>query len=259
MKWGLIMTADDTSGIMPVLSWVSGLSGTDLLGMVGVVIYVSAYFCLQTGLLKGDGYTFPLLNLVASLSILMSLSRDFNAYSATVEIAWSVISIIGLTRIYLVNRLIRLNDEESKVASILIHRLKKDRARKFLKLGRFEDAPTGTVIAQEGKPVQRFTVILGGHCRIVRGGVEVASLGVGALVGEMTYATGAPATATVLVDVPSRLFHIDSEILRQFLAHNPDIGLEMEMNSASDMRAKLSATTIKLSEQLPGAVVNVDK
>lgn len=245
------MAADGSSGIAGLLPWILGLSGADLLGMLGVLIYVSAYFCLQIGVLKGDGYTFPLLNLVASASILISLSQDFNAYSATVEIAWSAISIIGLTRIYLVHRLIQLNEEEGRVAGILIHRLKKDRARKFLKLGRFDNAPVGTVLAEEGKPVQNFTVLLGGRCRIERGGVEVASLGAGALVGELTYASGAPATASVFVDVPARLFQIDCEVLRRFLANNPDVEMEMELNSASDIREKLSATTMKLSTLQP--------
>lgn len=241
------MTADDSSGIASLLPWISGLSGVDLMGILGVLLYVSAYFCLQIGVLKGDGYTFPLLNLVASASILISLSQDFNAYSATVEIAWSVISIIGLTRIYLVHRLIQLNEEESKVAGILIHRLKKDRARKVLKLGRFEDVAAGTELAEEGKPVRNFTVILSGRCRIERDGTEIASIGAGALVGELTYATGAPATASVIVDVASRLFRIECDTLRQFLASNPDVAMEMELNSASDIRAKLSATTMKLS------------
>ena len=252
------MTTDDFSNVASLLGWISGLNGADLVGMLGVLIYVSAYFCLQIGLLKGDGYSFPLLNLVASACILISLSQDFNAYSATVEIAWSVISIIGLTRLYLIHRLIRLNEEESMVVGILIHRLTKDRARKFLKLGHFEDAPAGTILAEEGKPIQYFTVMLGGRCRIERGGTEVATLGAGALVGELTYATGAPATASVFVDVPSRLFRIDCETLRQFLANNLDVAMEMELNSALDIRAKLSATTMKLSGLQPAASTKGD-
>ncbi len=252
------MTANDTSSVTSLLNWISGLNGADLLGLLGVTICVSAYFCLQIGVLKGDGYSFPLLNLVSSACILVSLSQDFNAYSAIGEIAWSAISIIGLTRLYLVHRLIRLNDEESTVAGILIHRLTKDRARKFLNLGHFEDAPAGTVLAQEGKPLDFFTVILGGRCRIERDGTEVATLGAGALVGELTYATGAPATASVFVDVPSRLFRIDCDVLREFLANNTDVDVEMELNSAIDVRAKLAATTLKLSRLQPGTSANGD-
>lgn len=252
------MTAEDSSNVASLYGWISGLNGADMLGMLGVLIYVSAYFCLQVGLLKGDGYSFPLLNLVASVCILISLSKDFNAYSATVEIAWSLISIIGLTRLYMIHRLIRLNEEESMVAGILMSRLKKDRARKFLKLGRFEDAPVGTMLAAEGKPLEYFTVILGGRCRIERGGTEVASLGAGALVGELTYATGAPATASVFVEVPSRLFRINCDTLRQFLANNDDVAMEMELNSALDVRTKLSATTRKLADLQPTASAKGD-
>ena len=242
------MAENFASSFDAIPGWLSGLSSTDALGVLGVLIYVGAYFCLQIGLLKGDDYKFSLLNLLASACILASLFRDYNAYSTTVEITWSIISIIGLTRLYLVHKLIRLSEEEAKVAGILVRRLKKDRVRKLLKIGAFVDAAPGTEIVAEGQPVRQFSVIVNGRCRIEKGGEEVAAVGSGAMLGEVTYASGAPATATVIVDAPSRLFVIDGAELRQFLARNPDIALEMELNSASDMRSKLSETTRHLSE-----------
>lgn len=246
------MTEPVTSSSEIFSAWLFNIGALDGLGVLGVIGYVSAYFLLQIGLLKGDGYTFSLVNLVASACILASLSRDFNAYSATVELAWSSISIIGLTRIFLVHRLIRLNEQEAMAIRIAAPGLKKDRARKLLRTGRFESAEPGRALAEEGKPVEHFAILLAGHGLILKGGVEVASLGAGSMVGEMTYATGIPATATVIVDKPSRLFMIEARSLREFLARHSDIALAMELSSASDMRLKLTKTTQSLSEQRAG-------
>jgi hypothetical protein len=230
--------------------WLSALGGSDVLGTLGVIVYVGAYLALQLGFLRGDGAAFPALNLFASLSILVSLWQDFNPYSASIEIAWSVISIIGLARLYYVHHHLRLTGEEAEVARRLVPGLKKDRARQVLRLGRFLDAGAGHVLAVEGTPVPDLALLLSGHAGIARGRVEVAQIGAGALVGELTLVSGGPATATVQLSSPARLFLIERGALLAFLARNPDVASEMEQSIAGDLRTKLVQTTDRLSAQL---------
>jgi CRP-like cAMP-binding protein len=232
------------------IDWIAGLGQADILGVFGVVAYVGSYFALQVGLIRGDGYLFPALNLLAALAILASLWESFNLYSVTVEIAWVVISIIGLARLYIVKHLVNLTPEQADVARRLVPGLKKDQARQLLRLGRFKDAAPGQVIATEGRPVADLAVVIAGRCRIEREGVAVASVGPGALIGEMTFATGGPATATVRVDISSRLFLIERGALIGFLQKNPAAMADMEISIASDLRSKLADTTARLSGHL---------
>lgn len=238
----------------PISGAVVSLLGTDLIGwigIVGVVFYIGSYLALQLGLLKGDGYTYPVLNLIGSGSVLISLSTHFNPFSAFVETSWVTISCIGILRHWFVTRYIRLSDEEAQVAAILVPELKKDRAKRLLALGRFIDAPPGLRIATEGAPIRDLSVVVHGHCRIEQRDKVVALLRDGALVGELTYATGAPATATVVVADPSRLFQIDCGSLRGHIARNADVAAALETAITGDLRGKLAEATRRLSERVP--------
>ncbi|GHF40195.1 CBU_0592 family membrane protein [Seohaeicola zhoushanensis] len=227
-------------------AWFWGMGVYDVIGVIGVIFYVGAYLALQLGLLRGDGYSYPILNLIASGSVLISLLRDFNPFSATIETCWIVISLIGITRLFIVHR-IALSDEQAEVARRIVPSLKKDRARRLLKLGRFVDAPEGFVLTEMGKPVQDLAMVMEGYCSIDRGGLHIGTISVGALVGELTFATGAPATATVRTTAPARLFLIDRKALLAFMARNPDAMADMERSVAGDLRLKLTQTTTRLS------------
>jgi CRP-like cAMP-binding protein len=238
--------------------WIASLDVRDIFGTVGVIGYVGAYLALQLGLLKGDGYMFPALNLAASLSVLISLTRDFNPFSTTIEICWITISIIGISRIYLVQRFIKLSEEEAEVARRIVPSLKKDRARRFLRLGRFVDVPVDYVLTTQGQPVVDVAMVMNGICHIERGATHIASISAGALVGELTLSTGAPATATVRAVEPSRLFLIDRKALLGFLQRNPEALADMERSIAGDLRLKLTNTTTKLSSYMGGRGSNSD-
>ncbi len=253
---------------MGATGWASGMAGwlaavslADFLGAIGVLVYIGAYLALQLGVIRGDGYAFPALNLAASLAVLVSLGQHFNPFSATIEIAWTVISVIGMTRLYLVSRYIRLDPEEQMVATTLIPGLTKDRALSLLTLGRFSDVAAGTELAREEAPLADLSLVIDGLCRIDRGGLTVATIRNGALVGELTYATGRPATASVVAEVPTRVFQIDCVALRAFLPRNPDIAREMEMSISGDLRDKLIDTTRRLAEErtVTGAVRSQDR
>lgn len=230
-----------------IANWYAGADLRDVFGTLGVIGYIGAYLSLQLGLIKGDGYLFPALNLCAASAVLISLTRDFNPFSMTIEISWCVISIIGMARLYLVHRFITLSEEEAEVARRIVPGLKKDKVRRLLRLGQFVDAPEGEILTVQGEPVREVAMVLSGLCHIERGTKHVASISVGALVGELTFATGAPATASVRTVTPCRLFLIRREALLGFLQRNPEAMADMERSVAGDLRLKLAATTDRFS------------
>lgn len=73
-----------------------GLSFPDLVGTVGALIVVGAYFGTQARLINSDDLAFPLINLIAALLISYSLYYTFNFASALIEAFWILISLFGI-------------------------------------------------------------------------------------------------------------------------------------------------------------------
>jgi CRP-like cAMP-binding protein len=219
----------------------------DAIGVLGLILYLGSYLALQLGLIRGDDWVFPSFILAASLSMIVSLTARFNPYSMLVEVSWAVISVIGLIRLYIIHRY-SFSDEEQAAAKRLGPGLAKDRVRKLLSLGNWSDARPGHVLTREGQPVTHFVYVASGVCRIQIDGTNVASIGTGGLIGEMTYHTGQPATATVIVDAASRILAFERDALESFLDRNEDIRAALEQSVAGDLRQKLAATTQTLTE-----------
>jgi hypothetical protein len=70
----------------------------DLAGLVGAVIIMAAYFANQQRWLPSDDWRFPAANLVGSSLILVSLWFDWNLPSFVIELAWALVSILGVVR-----------------------------------------------------------------------------------------------------------------------------------------------------------------
>jgi hypothetical protein len=68
----------------------------DIFGIIGVVSVLSAYALLQIRRMSAHGFAFPLINLIGSVLILVSLIYQPNLSAILIETAWAVISIFGL-------------------------------------------------------------------------------------------------------------------------------------------------------------------
>jgi hypothetical protein len=70
----------------------------DLIGLIGVAAYLSAYGLLQLGTLKVEDSRYALLNALGALLILYSLIFDFNLASFVTQAAWLVLTAVGYIR-----------------------------------------------------------------------------------------------------------------------------------------------------------------
>ncbi|MBW3709884.1 cyclic nucleotide-binding protein [Streptomyces griseus] len=71
---------------------------SDVIGLIGVAAYLSAYGLLQMGILKVEDGRYALLNGVGAIAILYSLIFDFNLPSFITQTAWLILTIIGFVR-----------------------------------------------------------------------------------------------------------------------------------------------------------------
>jgi CRP/FNR family transcriptional regulator, cyclic AMP receptor protein len=74
--------------------------------------------------------------------------------------------------------------------------------------------PTGHVLTDQGQTGREAFVILDGSATVRRNGKKVATLGPGAVVGELALLDHGPRTATVTTDTETRLFVLGQ---REFL------------------------------------------
>lgn len=70
----------------------------DVIGLFGVVAYVSAYAMLQLEKLRGSDNLYLLLNGAGSVLILVSLSHSFNLPSFITQSLWLIFTIVGFLR-----------------------------------------------------------------------------------------------------------------------------------------------------------------
>jgi CRP-like cAMP-binding protein len=215
-------------------------------GALGACLYLGAYAALQLGFIRGDGYAFPALNLVASLCVLASLSAWFNPFSAFIEVAWLLLSLFGIARLWLLTRGLTFTDEERTFLDAALPGLSRLTARRFLSRGEWQNLAPGTVLTREGTPVDRLTYIASGAASVIHGGAEVATIPEGLFVGELGVLSRAPATATVTVTAPTRAFTIGANALAALVAKHPDLRLSLDAGIGADARRKLVGANRRL-------------
>lgn len=66
------------------------------IGIVGFLLYLTAFASLQLRWMCGHSRTHTLLNMMAAACVLVGLSVDFNLASALIQFSWIAIGSIGL-------------------------------------------------------------------------------------------------------------------------------------------------------------------
>ena len=67
-----------------------------VVGLLGMLVTLLAYFLLQARRLNGNGLVYQLMNAAGSAAIIVSLVYAFNLPAMILEIAWLAISLYGI-------------------------------------------------------------------------------------------------------------------------------------------------------------------
>lgn len=212
-----------------------------LAGIAGAVIYVAAYFALQTGLMRGATIPYTLLNVAAATLVLISLSRAFNIGAALIQIAWLTISFIGLARVAFLHRTARLDADEAAVAAARFPRMDRPTARRFFRAGLWQEGDAGTRLATEGEDLGALILLARGRGEVSLGGRRVGQVGPGDMIGDMTCFDGGPANATVALTEPGRWFAISSAVLQRLCRRDPELHRQVAEAIARQTRTRLIA------------------
>lgn len=71
---------------------------SDVVGLLGVFIILVAYLYLSIGRWNSDSFRYQVINFLGAWLILFSLYFHWNLSSVVIEIAWVLISLIGIYR-----------------------------------------------------------------------------------------------------------------------------------------------------------------
>lgn len=220
----------------------------EIAGLLGVAFYLGSYLALQLNALEGSGYAYAGLNLIAAALVLISLAESFNLSSALIQTSWIAISVVGMIRFYLLTRTISFTAEERAFLEAKFLQMSAIDARRFLSAGEWWSGEPGVALSRQGEVIGQLHYLADGSARVTLGDRQVGQVNAQSFVGELTCFTGDPASATVVLENPARLFSIDTNVLRAQCARYPDLRLHVENSMKLDTHDKLLAANRRLSE-----------
>jgi hypothetical protein len=214
------------------------IASAPVVGMVGAGIYLSAYTLLQTGVVRGQSYTYASLVIVAASCVAFSTIAAANMAVLAIQVSYIIISVVGILRLFMTSRMLQQTPEER--AFILRHLpdLRREHVRALLKRGRWVDLSAGETLARQGAPLDQLYALTEGEASVTVDGKSVGTCS-DCFIGELTFLTGEPATATVITAGPARLLVFESARLRALLKRKPDIKLALLAGFATSTKTLL--------------------
>ena len=113
--------------------------------------------------------------------------------------------------------------EEDPMLRLALSGLNDTQISRLMKAAEVKECAKGAVLTKQGKPVNSLFFLYSGKANVEVGGTAVASLENGAFIGEIAYLTGKPASATVVVDRPSRILTFSRARLNKVTEEDPHI------------------------------------
>ena len=94
----------------------------------------------------------------------------------------------------------------------------------------------GTLIVDQGQTGREAFVVMDGTVAVKRNNRKIATLGAGAIVGELSLLDHGPRTATVVCETDCTLYVIDQRHFRGVIEHSPSIAMKLLGTLASNIR-----------------------
>lgn len=120
--------------------------------------------------------------------------------------------------------------------------------------GKTEQVPGGTVLIQEGTPLDTFYIVLLGTLsisRVANDGREIARLGIGEILGEMSFVDARPSAATVTTIEDSMLLAISQQKLAIKLEQDDGFAARFYRAIAMFLSSRLRSTVVQFDSQEP--------
>lgn len=111
--------------------------------------------------------------------------------------------------------------------------------KRLLELAELERFPAGAALTEEGRPVEKLLYLADGVVQIERDGQIVAVCGPGDYIGELSFLSGNPATATSTVVKPARMLVFDQKRLSDSVERDAQLRRTLEAALNKNLAGKL--------------------
>ena len=159
--------------------------------------------------------------------------------SAMWETIFTTVNVIQLAIILLAGRKRATNEDEEFFIQTVMPALEGNLRSRLLKLARWQTREPGDVLVEEGQERPELVFIAKGAASVERDGTLIGVCGPGDFLGEMSFLTGKPASATVRVANEARCCVFDPGVLKVLLDKNPSIRQTLENSFNRNLVGKL--------------------
>ena len=213
----------------------SGLAAGGLAGYCAALVLIMALASGRLTIIRIGAIAAGLLWLVQAVFV----SGDGIAAALSATLAG--VAGLQLAGAWRADRSARLNAEEKAFGAAILPGLAKAQLRGLLDQGYWLSARPGDILTREGEPVPHLYYLADGGATVFSQMRKVGRCGAGSFVGEVTVLSGDPATGTVEVDSPSRLWCAPAARLRLYAEQHDEVRRALENAFRRSLTAKLVA------------------
>jgi CRP-like cAMP-binding protein len=113
--------------------------------------------------------------------------------------------------------------------------------------GKAQSIRAGTVIIQQGVPVDSVFIVIDGQLQVYSGSVEIARLQAGEIVGEISFVDSHPPSASVKATVDSQVLAVPKAALRAKLQKDLGFASRFYLSLATFLADRLREANARLS------------
>lgn len=172
-------------------------------------------------------------------SIYYSILGDY--VSMFWEALFSLVNLGQLIILKIENQRGRFSDEENYFISTCLPGVEKLHTRKLMKFGAWTEVQEGVPLTTQDTCPSKLKFIVSGEAIIERDGKQLGVAKCGDFIGEMSFLTNKPASATVTTTEPTRYLAFDITALREHLQKNPQVRHALEASFNRDLVGKLTS------------------
>ena len=159
--------------------------------------------------------------------------------SASWEFIFATVNAVQLAIVLMAGRRKARDEDEELLVRTVMPTLDGNLRARMLKLADWQTRQPGEVLMEEGEATPQLVFIARGAASIEKGGDIVGVCGPGDFLGEMSFLTGKPASATVRVSNEVRCCVYDAAVLRTLTKKNPAIRQALEFSFNRNLVGKL--------------------
>lgn len=208
---------------------------------VMVILYVAIFAAALAALVARTRLAnHLLLGVAGAFGLIYGLSQH-GVFAAILPFLILIVAGVQATSVIAANRAARFTAEEDAMLAGPLAALGRAQARRLLDQGMWMDGRAGDVLTREGERAAQLVFLASGEAEVEAHGQRVGKVGAGQLIGEATVLGNAPATATVRLIAPSRIWCAQGPVLEAYLAANPDARHALDHGFTLSLRDKLEA------------------